>query len=51
VLGRDGQRTWALVSTIGVVGLAALLAVYVAIGWLDRLQRKAQSVRHPFRRR
>jgi hypothetical protein len=51
VLGRDGQRTWALVSTIGVVGLAVLLAVYVAIGWLDRLQRKAQSVRHPFRRR
>jgi hypothetical protein len=51
VLGRDGQRTWALVSTIGVIGLAVLLGVYLVIGWLDRVQQKARAVRHPFRRR
>ena len=47
-----GQRTWALVSTIGIVGLAAIGAIYVAVTGLQRLRIKLQRLRpRAFRRR
>lgn len=46
-LGHDGQRTWALVSTIGVVGIVVLLVITLVIAMLQRLVAKAR----PFRRR
>ena len=50
-VGRDGQRTWALVSTIAFVGLVALIAVYFSVNLLARLQSKGRRVMAPFRRR
>jgi hypothetical protein len=50
-VSRDGQRTWALVSTIAFVGLVALIAVYFSVCLLARLQSKGRRVLAPFRRR
>jgi hypothetical protein len=46
------QRTWALVSTIGLIGAVLIVAVLLAIGGLQRLHAKAlRMIPRPFRRR
>jgi hypothetical protein len=48
----NGQRTWAAVSTIGIIGVAVIVGIYVAIGALQRLRAKLQRLRpRAFRRR
>jgi peptidoglycan/LPS O-acetylase OafA/YrhL len=46
------QHTWAVVSTLGVIGVVVLVAVYFAINGLQRLLTKLHRLRpRAFRRR
>jgi hypothetical protein len=46
------QRTWALISTIGIAGLVVIAAIYLAVNGLQRLRTKAARLRpRAFRRR
>lgn len=48
----QGQRTWAIVSTLGIIGAVAILGIYVAVAGLQRLRAKLQRLRpRAFRRR
>jgi hypothetical protein len=52
VFDDQGQRTWALVSTIAIVGVAVLVGIYLAIGGLQRLGNRVQRLLpRAFRRR
>ena len=31
----EGQRTWALISTLGLIGIAVIIALSVALSWLS----------------
>ncbi len=48
----QGQRTWALASTIGIIGVALVVCIYVAISGIQRMRDKLRRLRpRAFRRR
>jgi hypothetical protein len=52
VFGDKDQHTWAVISTLGLIGVVVLAAVYLAINGLQRLLIKLQRLRpRAFRRR
>lgn len=52
VFDGQGQRTWAVVSTIAIIGLALVVGIYSAISGLERLRAKLPRRRpRAFRRR
>jgi peptidoglycan/LPS O-acetylase OafA/YrhL len=52
MFGDKDQRTWAVVSTLGLIGAVVLVAVYLVIDGLQRLLTKLQRLRpRAFRRR
>ena len=52
VFDGQGQRTWAVVSTIAIIGLAVVVGIYSAVSGLQRLRTKLQRLRpRAFRRR
>jgi hypothetical protein len=52
VFDDQGQRTWAVASTIGIFGVAVLVGIYIAISGLERLGAKLARLRpRMFRRR
>jgi hypothetical protein len=52
VFDDPGQRTWALVSTIGIFGVAVVVGIYVAVSGLQRVRAKLRRLKpRAFRRR
>jgi hypothetical protein len=52
VFDDQGQRTWAVVSTIAVIGVAVVLGIGVAVSGVERLRAKVVRLKpRGFRRR
>jgi hypothetical protein len=47
----ESQRTWALVSTLILVGVAVLLGLYLLLGWLSRVSERTYARLPRFLRR
>jgi hypothetical protein len=52
VFDDSGQRTWAVVSTLGIIGVVVITGIYAAFGGLQRLGARLERLKpRAFRRR